>query len=211
MIQINKRVYEKARRFCDDNDERVKDFIEDAIERAILGESMQPIFKELKEIKDAIKKADIPTPKQPITDSCGRQKGKKQKNSPHRDNIPPNLHSHACYPCENFTYSEYHVGVGKCLAGHFGTSRPVECEDFRPVGGTTPKGKNFWHTANNAFTHKERQQFNRWLGTLYECVDTAFDFARSAAHMDDRPYSQEAFNQVRRLKDIVNKIPSLRG
>ena len=61
---------------------------------------------------------------------------------------------------------------------------------------------NFWHTANMAFSAKERKAFNKWKLDLYLAADRVRDLVPLSEP------SRQAKN-VKELMDIVCQIPAL--
>ena len=65
---------------------------------------------------------------------------------------------------------------------------------------------DFWHTANLAFSDKEREAFNKWKLEIYRASEKIRD--ESHALPDDEKFSYVA-HRARELHEIVCAIPAM--
>jgi hypothetical protein len=65
---------------------------------------------------------------------------------------------------------------------------------------------DFWHTANLAFSDKERQAFNKWKCEMYEASEKAVS---AVNHLPDEDRFSYVAQKARAMHDKVCAIPAL--
>jgi hypothetical protein len=83
-----------------------------------------------------------------------------------------------------------------------------ENEELR-IQATKKRGETCWHTANLAFSEKDRRQFNEFRRRLYAAADQVRDRLFMVSFHDDDRFSEMCSLDSNRLLLLVSEMPIL--